>query len=838
MESHPLVDLDPPKKVVVCTFATEEYAGSAEVLRHTALHVGGADRVEVFREADVGPWFERHPELRSDRGYGWWSWKPFVIAETMRRTRPGDVVVYCDAAMAFEAPIAPYAEAAADVLLFRLGEHETKDYRNGTWTKPDALADCPASADVPQVNAALQVYRHTPRSIDFLKKWMDRCSKVELMDDMHRVTPAPPEFRQHRHDQSALTTVAFLNDSEVMFCGDPTQYGRGDTLEKVCDTPLVDHHRKRLHPVKIAVITATTGGEFLEECVRSVQAQTIPNVDHYVVVDGPEHEARVRSTVNEFEGRGVVKVVTVPQNVGSGGWNGHRVYGAMPWLVDPRTDFVAFLDDDNRFDPDHLRDLAKAVVGGRVPWGFSLRRIVDAAGRDVCPDNCESLGGICPTVNGPSDRLIDTSCYLVNRELAIAASPNWNHRFRNPAGTEADRELAKWLLSSAPHVCVRSHSLQYRVGSSSRSVTADFFKRGNELMGYDFAAKPDLYVFHFSAEATARFLATRRKRDRSYALDEWQMTLLNGLDASHNLLDGYACAPNIPPGAVVYVSMCMPDSVPWSLLEERRDLWKIGYTLESPNIRHSAQWDPVLLAKHFDVVLTYWTPLLEDPRVRTVRCAHNTHHLDLDDPLDRQNLRTNEGTGRSCAMVLERRDLSGAYQVPNTRTKLRCLDPLRETLVRDLEDVTVFGTGWDSACRRNPGIKLGHALHRSRDPRSSVDILSEFTFALIVENCDAEGYVSEKLYDALMAGCVPLYYGNSFLDIPEGADDGVYLDLKAFFGSGDIDSRKLRDFLGSLTDDRVAAWKRRVADRREAVLRQVDVHSFAGAVRGAIEMRA
>ena len=35
-----------------------------------------------------------------------------------------------------------------------------------------------------------------------------------------------------------------------------------------------------------------------------------------------------------------------------------------------------------------------------------------------------------------------------------------------------------------------------------------------------------------------------------------------------------------------------------------------------------------------------------------------------------------------------------------------------------------------------------------------------YTFALIVENCDAQGYASEKLYDALIAGAIPLYYGH------------------------------------------------------------------------------
>lgn len=817
-------------KTVVCTFATKEFYGSADVLRHTALDVGGADRVTVFTEKDVEPWFAEHPDLRSTKGYGWWSWKPYVILECLRDTQPGDVVVYCDAGIEFVASLEPYVEAVKDITLFRLGEHESIDYRNKNWTKPHALRECPESADVPQLTAAIQVYRHTPATVRFLEEWRALCSRADLIDDT--LTETPPGYQAHRWDQSLLTMVAVRWG--VPCFRDPSQYGKNDTnTPAVSPDPLINHHRLRLNPVKIAVITPTIGGRFLRRCVRSVQHQTLPNVDHYVVVDGPEHEDRVRQLLSEFQGRKPVKVMVLPENVGANGWNGHKIYGAMPWLVDPRTDFVAFLDDDNEYDPDHLRLLARHVVGAQAAWGYSLRRIVDEDGEDVCPDNCESLGGLCHAVTGPKDRLIDTSCYLINKDLAIAASRHWNYPFRS--GPEPDRELSKWLLSNAPHVCVRSHTVKYRAGNTARSVTADFFKKGNEVMGYDFAGKPDLYIFHFWPEATSTFLASRRKTDRSYALDEWHMTLLRGLDSDFNLLDGYACMPLIPPGATVFVSMCMPDHVPWKFLESRPDLWRIGYTNESPNIRHAQQWDPILLRKHFDILLTYWAPLLRDPRVNTIKCPQNAHHLDFDNPLDLLNLKANAGQGKSCAMVLECRPLSGTYEVPNMPVTLTCLDHLRERIVADLDDVTVFGVGWDRACARNPGIKLGHALHRSVDDRSSVDILSGYSFAIIVENCDAEGYVSEKLYDALMAGCVPLYYGNSFFDIPEGVD-GLYLDLRKFFGEK-VDSAVLRDFLRSLTDDQVEAWKRRVVEHRETVLRLVDTRAVADLVKQAVEAR-
>lgn len=877
-------------RLIVCTFATPEYAGSAEVLRHTALDVGGADEVVVYGPQHVAGLYARSPDLLADsKGYGWFSWKPWCILQTLEwHAEDGDVVVYCDAGTTVLADLRPLADSVRHATLFRLGAWETHDYSNEMWTKERALELMGASARqrrAIQVNAGIQAYRKTSETAAFVDEYLRWCKQREVVDEtgMERELEAKPGFQQHRHDQSVLSVLSAAEGTPVDVLRDPSQYGLEDpdlgegAKGAQAEPPpapwcvagarrraLFDQHRRRLRPIKVGVVTPTVGGAHLEACVRSVQSQTLPNVHHYVVVDGPEHRSAVEKVLAEFRLRKPIHVVQLPHNVGKDGWNGHRVYGSLPWLLD--ADYVAFLDDDNQYDPDHLRDLVRAATSspeGVVPWAYSLRRVVDQEGRDVCADNCESLGGLYHTACGVDDRLIDTSCYLIERDLAVQVSPAWNARFRDPDGApEPDRQLARVLLSAAPHACVRKHSVRYRLGSTERSVGARFFLEGNEKFGYDFERYADLYVFHFSPESTARFLACRRARDRSYALDEWQMTLLKGLDGAgasrkadgndeedggdehsdevelFNLLDGYACAPNLPPGAAVLVSLCQPDQVPWVFLKSRPDLLRVGYTLESPNIRHAGQWDPTRLAECFDVVLTYADFLLRDSRVNTAFCPHNTHHLDLDDPLDRAQLRDNADAGRSCAMVLERRDLGGHYSIPGTDVRLECLDPLRELLVRELSDVTVYGVGWDEAARRLPNIKLGHALHRSRDPRHAVDILQTHAFAVIAENCDVEWYASEKFYDALLAGAIPLYYGNvpPQLGVPEGPDEGVYLDLKTRFGNVPREelSARLQAFLDGLSDETVAAWKRRVVERREEILRRVGVASFAKDVRRAL----
>ena len=833
-------------RVHVVSFGTPEFEGSLCALRQSALQAG-ADAVHLFSPKDVEPLFAEHPDLLPDsQGYGWWAWKPFLIAKVLDQVPDGDVVVYVDAAALVVSPLEDYVTGMGkdkDITLFRLGEHAVHDRTVGTWTAPSALLRMAAGLVVDpdllaaqvQVNAAVQMYRAGPLARQFVDEYLRWCC-------VRGVVAGPAE--SHRHDQSVLSVLASTYGAHVDVWRDPTQYGDNDPPLGPPLQALLDHHRARLPLVpKVAVITATTGGRHLRACMESVQAQTYLNIEHWVFADGPQCHAAVADIVKDFQGKMPVVPVYLPRNTGADGWNGHRVYGAAPWLVD--APLVSFLDDDNELDPAHVDSLATLLLAseGKAVWAYSLRRIIDQDGAFVVNDTCESLGGLSHTCEGPGDYLVDTSCYLLPRRLAVDVCACWNSRFRaaeEEGRNEADRTVATTLLKNVAWACTRQHTLKYRVGSSPQSVQAGFFL--DHDTGHDFASRPDAYVFHFGPAQTAEYFAKLRRRSKvpksevpksevpksevpkSEAYEEWQMTLWRGLESSHNLLNGFSNLANLPRGATCLVVMCHAAELPLDLFAERDDLVKLCYTLESPNIRHQAQWDAAFLAKHFTKVLTYWRPLLADFRVQAAWCPHNTHHLDLDDPLDLAQLRVNRGAGRSACMVLERRDLAGEYAINGV--PLKCLDSLREVYVAGLADVTVYGQGWDASPAVLGGrAKLGHALHRSRDPQSNVDIMENYVFNVIVENCDAEGYASEKLYDALAAGCIPLYYGSA----PDFVPPDLYVDLREF-----RDGSELQQFLDSLTDDDVAAWRRRVADSRLDVLRHVSTTAFADAVRGCL----
>lgn len=234
---------------------------------------------------------------------------------------------------------------------------------------------------------------------------------------------------------------------------------------------------------EVSVITPTIGTAFVRQAIESVQQQRYPLVRHFIVADGPESHDRIAGML-PTDPRHPIHVLPLPLNVGSGGFNGHRVYGAMPFLVPSR--FVAFLDEDNWFAEDHLETLMQAITSRGLAWAYSLRTIVSLEGEVITTDDCESLGQ-WSTWNNPDVHLVDVNCYVVRRDLAIGCSALWHRRY--PDQECPDFVLCRRLLAEQPRCTTNGrYSLKYRVGRSPMSVRAEFFLHGNREMERKYGA--------------------------------------------------------------------------------------------------------------------------------------------------------------------------------------------------------------------------------------------------------------------------------------------------------------------------------------------------------------
>jgi hypothetical protein len=317
--------------ILVVSFGSDGWEGSLEALRHSALR-NGADEFRAYGPSDV-PSELLDPGVR---GYGHSGTKPWIIADALERVDIGDVVVWCDADMVIEKSLRPLSIDVAAVLLPRLGGWETNDNTIEKLTKPavlEALDPTGATWGAVQVNAAFQVYRAGDVARGFVSEYLALCSRKDIIDDSGDLGPAT----DHGHDQSVLSVLA-AKASFVELTRDVTQYGTKDPKPVDHDGAvefdhgtIVHHHGRKLSIPRIAVVTATIGGPYLAECLKSVQASTLPGIEHFVVVDGPEHAEAVFDIVRGAVGTGhassakiPIVSMTLPHNVGAGGWCGHR----------------------------------------------------------------------------------------------------------------------------------------------------------------------------------------------------------------------------------------------------------------------------------------------------------------------------------------------------------------------------------------------------------------------------------------------------------------------------------------------------------------------------------
>ena len=217
---------------------------------------------------------------------------------------------------------------------------------------------------------------------------------------------------------------------------------------------------------RIMVITPTTGKDTLDKAVYSVQNQTI-KTEHLVVTDGPEATGKVAEWLGLTRN---FTTITLPENVGGNGWYGHRIYAAMPLMVN--ADYILFLDEDNWFERNHVETMINKIKSKDLMWSYSLRRICDERGQYVSDDDCESLGRY-PTYYDHTLNFVDTNCYCFKREYLVRVA----HDFYGQWG--ADRGFYKSASTNLPSFgCTGEATVNYRAPDRLLSM----FREGNEVM--------------------------------------------------------------------------------------------------------------------------------------------------------------------------------------------------------------------------------------------------------------------------------------------------------------------------------------------------------------------
>lgn len=155
----------------------------------------------------------------------------------------------------------------------------------------------------------------------------------------------------------------------------------------------------------------------------------------------------------------------------------------------------------------------------------------------------------------------------------------------------------------------------------------------------------------------------------------------------------------------------------------------------------------------------------------------------------------------------------------NKVTPVPCAEELYSERIRlikwyernHIEDFSLYGVAWDrpAATRGliNRSIRLAkrflwRSLGRKHFPsyrgriHSKVDVLKRYKFSFCFENVrDHPGYVTEKIFDSMMAGCVPVYLGAQ--DVADLIPKDCFVDYREYDSISEM-----HDSISSIREDR------------------------------------
>jgi glycosyltransferase involved in cell wall biosynthesis len=228
----------------------------------------------------------------------------------------------------------------------------------------------------------------------------------------------------------------------------------------------------------VTVITPTIGSSKLKDAVASVENQTYSNIKHLIVIDGPEYFTNTMENLpvtldyvdDSYQN---INVTYTPNNTGANGFYGHRIYAGYPHFIN--TDYIFLLDEDNWYEPDHVKSLVEVLDAGN-DFAYSFRKVYDQDKKYIADDNCEALGKwpIYFSHDNPQ-YLIDTSSFAFKREFLIKTCQHWHH------GWGGDRNYFYNALRYNPKWDTNyKHTLCYRTDSNPNSPDANFFMNGNQ----------------------------------------------------------------------------------------------------------------------------------------------------------------------------------------------------------------------------------------------------------------------------------------------------------------------------------------------------------------------
>ena len=220
-------------------------------------------------------------------------------------------------------------------------------------------------------------------------------------------------------------------------------------------------------PAEAAVVLTTILRPSLREAIESVFAQDLPTgVQLLIGIDKASESPELLFDLLHVRPPNMSALVLDPGYSTSerhGGIHTAHDGGALrtilSFLANSRR--IAYLDDDNRWLPNHLSSLHRAIEG--FDWAYSLRMFVDTrTGADLCVDEWDSVGPEKGLRRDTLGGFVDVNCMMIDKTRAQDVLADWSRPLEGSKVT-ADRRVFSGLRARHTHAATGLATVRYSI---------------------------------------------------------------------------------------------------------------------------------------------------------------------------------------------------------------------------------------------------------------------------------------------------------------------------------------------------------------------------------------
>jgi len=218
---------------VFIAFADEKMAYSLQRIGRMAARLGVFDDIILYDPSSLPEYILSSSLMQHSYGGGYWAWKPCIIWETLQKYEEGTVVCYVDAGCTLNKNPEEWSKyldviEGTDTILFRYPDDMPVWEHYGTtstkikhWAKKGAV-------DYYDMITGGQQWREQNKILGgfvfakgknnpIIKEWLDIVlNHPEVIDDSGVFDEQYPFFVRHKHDQPALTALAYKYSSSCV----------------------------------------------------------------------------------------------------------------------------------------------------------------------------------------------------------------------------------------------------------------------------------------------------------------------------------------------------------------------------------------------------------------------------------------------------------------------------------------------------------------------------------------------------------------------------------------------------------------------------------------------